>query len=123
MLIELTFSESRIFSDIFVNSYSFKVIVLMLTLLIPTLILTNLIFTQIFSKNFNFSLIKIIQLNHFTFRNRKVKWMSDIFRLNPNIADFLKQYENFHFSSQLYFILFSLAIAGVAITIGLKIIF
>lgn len=123
MLIELTFSESRIFSDIFVNSYSFKVIVLMLTLLIPTLILTNLIFTQIFSKNFNFSLIKIIQLNHFTFRNRKVKWMSDIFRLNPNIADFLKQYENFHFSSQLYFILFSLAIAGVTITIGLKIIF
>lgn len=123
MLIELTFSESRIFSDIFVNSYSFKVIVLMITLLIPTLILTNLIFTQIFSKNFNFSLIKIIQLNHFTFRNRKVKWMSDIFRLNPNIADFLKQYENFHFSSQLYFILFSLAIAGVTITIGLKIIF
>jgi hypothetical protein len=35
----------------------------------------------------------------------------------------LKEYEKFHFSSQLYFLLFSLAFAGIAVILGLKIIF
>lgn len=95
----------------------------MSVILIPTLLTCILIVIQLFDKYFNFGLFKTIQLNHFTFRNRKVKWMSDIFRLNNTIADYLKQYENFHYSSQLYFILFTLAIAGITIAIGLKIIF
>ncbi len=49
--------------------------------------------------------------------------MACIFRQNPTIADELKEYERFHFSSQLYFIIFSLAFAGTGITMGIKIVF
>lgn len=123
LIIELTFAESKIFSDIFVNSYSFTVILLMSAFTLPVMIWLMLVVMQIFDLKFKFGLMKILQMNHFVFRNRKVKWLSDIFRLNPTIENHLKQYENFHFSSQLYFILFSLSLAGFTIVIGLKIIF
>lgn len=91
-------------------------------LLIPAIFTFIIIILQLYDKHFDFGLFKVIQLNNFTFKNRKLKWMSDIFRLNNTIGDFLKQYENFHYSSQLYFVLSTLTTGGITIIIGLKII-
>ncbi len=74
---------------------------------IPLIIYGLLITMETFDKYYDLGMFKVIELNHFNFSNRKVKWMSDIFRQNPTIKDYLKEFEKFHFSSQLYFILFS----------------
>lgn len=90
LLLNWSFEESKIFSDIFVNSYNFKIIVMMSVLLIPTIIFVQLCIIEWYDKVYDLGIFKIIELNHFNFKNRKVKWMSDIFRQNTTIANFLK---------------------------------
>ena len=51
-----------------------------------------------------------------------MKWVNDIFRQNPSIKDYLQEFEKFHFSSQLFIVVFCMAFAAVNIIVGLKII-
>lgn len=65
---------------------------------------------------------KCIEFSLHNFRNRKIKWVNDIFWQNRCVQDFYKEFDKFCFSSQMYLLIFLNVNALFAVAFGIKII-